>query len=485
MSFKEDYSFLEKVSLGAVGNKKIMELLNNAGHRIIELERYSTTNKIWSTKIKRLRVPDLLCLNCGRRIESRAKSKLGIIMSDAVNNPERRWDVGLRDEDLVGIIHCHGSLDTEFVCGNQVNLFSIGDLRSKINHSKLGDRKSASEGSERDRTWPSYVPTFTGRVDSIEPNKIKFVKQDNQRHTYRVRENYNIYVNSGDIIYANEQIIASVIDRKVALECDGRQYDFPIDLKSDSPIERYCAVKALGYLTEIKDRSIPDLIQLLDHEDDQRIKLEIFSSLLRLGEDRWLQFFDYIGSIGEIAMEMEAVLILSELSSFAQSQEKLLNIAYDITKHNEVRSVAVWALGKISDKQSDILNLIEDNDIVVSSHAIAILEKYATPALTPRLLEFLSNNRCTSGIARIISTATNLDDLMIVNALVSTQNETVRKWILYAIGSSSPERFRPLIEDNDPNSARSIELLNIFWLKHYEGLSKEITKLVDFIEYQD
>ena len=164
MSFKEDYSFLEKVSLGAVGNRKIMELLNDAGHRIIELERYSTTNKIWSTKIKRLRVPDLLCLTCGRRIESRAKSKLGIIMSDAPDNPERQWDVGLRDEDLVGIIHCHGSLGTEFVCGNQVNLFLIGDLRSKFNYSKLGDRKSASEGSERDRTWPSYVPTFTGEL---------------------------------------------------------------------------------------------------------------------------------------------------------------------------------------------------------------------------------------------------------------------------------------------------------------------------------
>ena len=63
-------------------------------------------NKIWATKIKRLRIPDLICLKCGRRIESRAKSKLEIKMSDNEKNPDRRWDAGLRDEDLIAFIKC-------------------------------------------------------------------------------------------------------------------------------------------------------------------------------------------------------------------------------------------------------------------------------------------------------------------------------------------------------------------------------------------
>lgn len=101
MAFKRDWSFLDKITMGSVGTKRVIEILNAEGHQIIELERYCTSNKIWSTKIKRLRIPDLLCLRCGKRIESRAKSKLGIIMSDSKNNLDRRWYSGLRKSDLV------------------------------------------------------------------------------------------------------------------------------------------------------------------------------------------------------------------------------------------------------------------------------------------------------------------------------------------------------------------------------------------------
>ena len=110
MAMKEDWSFLDKISMGANATRKVTELLNNQGHKIIELERYSSSNKMWSTKIKRLRLADLLCLHCGRRIEARAKSKLGIIMSDSPTNHDRRWDVGLRDEDLVAFINCKNKI---------------------------------------------------------------------------------------------------------------------------------------------------------------------------------------------------------------------------------------------------------------------------------------------------------------------------------------------------------------------------------------
>lgn len=82
-----------RLDLGAIGTEKVIQKLNNDGHQILN-ERYCTSNKMWSTKIKRLRIPDLLCLRCGKRIESRAKSKLGIIMSDAENNHDRRWFSG-------------------------------------------------------------------------------------------------------------------------------------------------------------------------------------------------------------------------------------------------------------------------------------------------------------------------------------------------------------------------------------------------------
>lgn len=106
VGFKSDREFLRIVSIGAVGTRKVAELLRAGGFRIIELERYCSCNKIWATKIKRLRVPDLLCLKTGIRIECRAKSVLKVTMSHAVSNADRAWDKGLRDDDFVVFIRC-------------------------------------------------------------------------------------------------------------------------------------------------------------------------------------------------------------------------------------------------------------------------------------------------------------------------------------------------------------------------------------------
>jgi len=76
-SFKSDYSFLEKLAIGAYGTRRVIEDLKRQGHTPIELERGSTGFNIWkSIKIKCVRVPDILCVNNGIRIESRAKTKL-------------------------------------------------------------------------------------------------------------------------------------------------------------------------------------------------------------------------------------------------------------------------------------------------------------------------------------------------------------------------------------------------------------------------
>ena len=45
-------------------------------------------------------------MNTGLRVEVRAKMDLKIRMSDAPNNPDRVWDAGLRDDDLVAFITC-------------------------------------------------------------------------------------------------------------------------------------------------------------------------------------------------------------------------------------------------------------------------------------------------------------------------------------------------------------------------------------------
>ncbi len=94
-SFKSDESFLEKLAIGATGTRAVMSDLRQQGFTPIELERGSSNWKIWKQiKIKRLRLPDILLLDKGIRIEARAKTALEISMSHSESDPERGWDRG-------------------------------------------------------------------------------------------------------------------------------------------------------------------------------------------------------------------------------------------------------------------------------------------------------------------------------------------------------------------------------------------------------
>ena len=171
MGFKVNSSFLRFLTMGALGVRSVLAELKSRGFEPIELERYCTSNKIWTTKVKRLRLPDLLCVKTGMRVEVRAKSDLMIRMSDAPNNPERAWDAGLRQEDLVALVGCAEGPNGP-VPADEAAYFSVAMLRDSVRLSKLGPPKSASEGAERDRTWPSTVPRRPGRVLSLDNDKL-------------------------------------------------------------------------------------------------------------------------------------------------------------------------------------------------------------------------------------------------------------------------------------------------------------------------
>ena len=104
-NFKSDDSFLRKLAVGAAGTNATIDRLKAMGFNPIELERGSTGFKIWKKiKIKRVRVPDILCLKTGIRFESRGKTKPEISMSHSLNDPKRAWDAGMRDDDIVSIV---------------------------------------------------------------------------------------------------------------------------------------------------------------------------------------------------------------------------------------------------------------------------------------------------------------------------------------------------------------------------------------------
>lgn len=107
LAFKPDSTFFRKIAIGAVGARSVASDLEKAGHRIVELERGSTDTKLWKdVKRKRVRIPDLACLNCGVRIESRAKTKTELSMSHSAGDETRAWDFGMVDGDWIAFPVC-------------------------------------------------------------------------------------------------------------------------------------------------------------------------------------------------------------------------------------------------------------------------------------------------------------------------------------------------------------------------------------------
>lgn len=176
-SFKTDESFLEKISLGAIGTQEVFKRLIALGHEPIELERGSMNYKIWKKiKIKRIRVPDVLCVDNGIRIESRAKSKLEITMSHSLNDPERGWDAGLKDEDYVALIACKkgDTSPVDWIPNSPVQFISVKELRQSFLRNEVVTEKpkGVQEGSEIRITWLSCVAGQVLTISNIAENRI-------------------------------------------------------------------------------------------------------------------------------------------------------------------------------------------------------------------------------------------------------------------------------------------------------------------------
>lgn len=183
-SFKSDTSFLEKISMGAIGTQKVMEDLKKQGHCPIELERGSTSFKIWKEiKIKRIRVPDLLCVKCGMRIESRAKTKLEITMSHSMSDPERGWDFGLNNNDYIALVVCNrsGERPIDWEADNLVQYISVEDLHLLEDQCLAVMPKGAEEGFEARITWPSSVANYSGKIIHIDSESVKYRRVKDNR----------------------------------------------------------------------------------------------------------------------------------------------------------------------------------------------------------------------------------------------------------------------------------------------------------------
>lgn len=462
MGFKVDSSFLRFLTMGALGFRQVSAELSAMGFQPIELERYCGSNKIWATKVKRLRLPDLLCIRTGLRAEVRAKSDLKIRMSDAPNNPDRVWDAGLRDKDLVALIACAAGDDGPRPADRAV-YFTVEDLRASVGGSQLGPAKSASEGAERDRTWPSIVPSRSGSVLLVSGEKMLVMMegdgQPTRRQTYALKGKHP-YLQAGDRFTAESSMLAGAPAKLADLQSYlSRQYH-PLDsLTAASDVDRYAAVKALRFRRELHKQAKPALEALLDVETEARVALEAAGSAAALGsakgEDRLASVL-WNGPAAELSME--AILILTELQTpFARDQLRTV-CGHPPFHGDERRQAALWGLGKAGLKVYDeLVPFIGDAEENVAFHAMAAFGRDTPPSTVVRLAAILLQGDprlapAASLALRNIGSEAVLEHLL---AAVQAQQGSVQ-WAIATIGRLNPDLVRrrlagtPLLSHLEP-----------------------------------
>jgi hypothetical protein len=458
MGFKVNASFLRFLTMGAVGVRATIEHLQDVGFEPLELERYCGSNKIWMTKVKRLRLPDLLCAKTGLRMEVRAKSDLRIRMSDAPNNPDRRWDVGLRGNDLVAFVACDSSSHAKGVLGPPV-WFAVEDLRASIARTKLGPPKSASEGAERDREWKSTVPKKSGVVEEVTLGKIVTRLEGDRRQTYQLRGN-QAYVSVGDSFIGGASIIAGAVPRVADLHrMVGASWDPRATLKAPDPVDRYAAAKALplGARAGTEDRNL--LLSAINNESEERVALEMAGSAARLGANEGLTRLVSAAWNDERAdLRMEAVLILTEVGDTAAATElKRIALASEL-EGSELRQAATWGLGKAGcAAYRDLVDLVGDSESLVALHAIAAFGADTPQQVVTSLVDVVMKGgpRQRAGAAEALVV---IGSETVVRQLIAAARtgEGARSWVVATLGRMDPRLVRPalagdsLLEDVEP-----------------------------------
>ncbi len=492
MGFKTDREFLRNITVGAVGTRQVAKLLNEGGFRVIELERTAISNKLWATKIKRLRVPDLLCLHSGTRIESRAKGTLKITMSHTVNNPDRSWDKGLRDDDLVAFIKC-SERDGRWHPANTVCLFRVEDMRSTDDAAGLSQVKSAAEGSEIQLTWPSTIPSQDGHVEAIESDKIRTVLASGRRQSYRLisrrkgGDEYTLtpYVGIGDDFKGEEQVIASVMPKLAevaAPDCD--QYDFIADLGNAEHETVYAAAKALGNLPELITQSEQPLHTVMNEEENPLLGLEAAAALARLGvPDGWR------GIAAATAHErndvkMEAALILGELPG-RKPLSMMKTVVGNTSNPPELRAACAWGMGEQGYDllRTPLLDLIADDDEDVATHALVAASRLITTGnLADVLAQVGDDAKKSAGIARAV-VSSPCDPVPIIVEAVDNAKGASRSWLVYLLATLGKGKSEAYVRDN---AEHLLSELDFFWRFHEENWTNrlDVADQLDFLGAQ-
>lgn len=472
-SFKSEESFLEKLAIGAMGTRQVISDLLSQGHQAIELERGSTGFKIWkSIKIKRVRVPDILCVNTGIRVESRAKTSLVISMSHSTSEEARGWDYGLEDNDYTALVVCDrvGERPIDWLANSLVQYVPVSALRAAYNSNNVITEKpkGAEEGFESRLTWPAAVASGDGTVSSVSADRLQFKRAtDNRTITLSCRKQgiqLRPLVQVGDQIRKNK-ILASVVDVAEAIplvtQVDSTYY--LQKLSSSSLSDRYCAAKAFSYLP-IKNHHDTLIQKLNDDAEHIYVRLEVAATLARVQSPDGIKFIRKVLSDSYLEHRLEAVIILGEIKT-DEACLLLQEVLKDESQDPEIRGGAAWSLGEMNNTACipDLIKAFLAVHTTIQIEAARALAKLCEEN-TPQILEEFptASEQERSGIAWALSKRGkwNLDDILSHTPL---KNYDAKHWAAYILGSNDESRIISDIEKLKKYDSEMYFAVTLLW----------------------
>lgn len=442
VSFKSNESFLQKLAVGATGTKATIRRVEELGYEPIELERGSTGYKIWKKiKIKRVRVPDILCLRSGQRFESRGKTKLEISMSHSLRDPYRAWDAGMRSDDLVAIVLCQqvGESPVDWDIASPIHFVKVEDMREAFakNYVRITKPKGVEEGSEIRIIWPCVTANEESVVAEVTDKSLKLISQvagTSQRCTLP-RKSFSLLPQCqvGDIIHKN-QIVASTIPVSLnpVRRTEVDEEFFLARLQSASLSERYAAAKALRFRSY--EKSAPALkVRMLDEEEDIYVRLEAAAALAAHNDSSgWILLEQSLNS-DYLTVQLETVIVISEIVQ-PQSEQMLIGVLADHNRDSEVRAGAAWALGEFKTRNatSALVDTFNSTNLEIKIEAARALLKI-TPSQIATIVEAFKTIDPTKrdGIAWALARVGGFD---ITRLLSGQQDPNLRKWVSYIAG---------------------------------------------------
>lgn len=486
-AFKPDSSFFRKIAMGAVGTRAVARHLDSLGHRMVELERGSTDTRLWKeVKRKRVRVPDLVCLRCGVRVECRAKDKPKLSMSHGLSEDTRAWDFGMIDEDWVAFPVCapntedywhRGRLlgqssywhERNYVGWNvdgHINYFPVEAFR-RAPHVRTAT-KGATEGSETTITWAATFATKPSTVEQVSGQRLTIRgSQGGRRHTRTVDSGQTIHVSTGVRVNPNQVLASSVIPVLPRdLQCPRSLTQDQIErlLLSRERTQRFTGTKLARHL-QMSD--LADSIQgiLLDPEEDVYVRLEAACYLAAVNGLSVRSLFGPFYAGQNEQTQLEAVIATGEAGT-PDAVEVLCEFLDSPDYAYFLRSAAAWSLSQIGSEDCErrLIGAFCDFDPAIREEALEGIVNLGASAF-PRLLEGLTreDNDIAAGCAEALRQQCAMTGDLLDRVMTGLDVDAPSLWTVWLLGNLPRDFVSARIAEYQERSPRLHYALSVLW----------------------